>query len=103
LKIWPQLANLADIYESREGALISHQECDMSWLLYLFGAYLIACYAWAIYLSIRLYTGKRLRVVVFGARNSSSASQVAMADNSALLPTNKPTPAGAPTRRKAAA
>jgi hypothetical protein len=33
----------------------------LQWLLYLFGAYLIACYLWAAYLGVRLYTGHRVR------------------------------------------
>ena len=40
----------------------------MTWLIYVFAAYLTACYLWAIYLAVRLYTGKRLRVLLFGGR-----------------------------------
>ncbi len=40
----------------------------MTWLLYVFGVYLAACYLWAMYLAVRLYTGKRLRVLLFGGR-----------------------------------
>lgn len=73
----------------------------MSWLLYLFIAYLAVCYLWATYLVVRLYTGKRLRVLFLGKRRAKG--DVTIADAPAYTAPSAAQPASAPSRRKAAA
>ncbi|MCC6682967.1 MAG: hypothetical protein IT445_18870 [Phycisphaeraceae bacterium] len=67
----------------------------MTWLLYVFGVYLAACYGWAIYLAVRLYTGKRLRVLLFGGRGRQGTG--------VELETPQETTTAAPTHRRQAA
>lgn len=79
----------------------------MTWLLYVLGAYLGACYLWAMYLVVRLYTGKRLRVLLRLQRKPrtrvATKPAASTATSAPTYTTTTAQPASQPQRRKAAA
>lgn len=77
---------------------------DMSWLLYILIAYLTGCYLWGMYLVVRLYTGKRLRVLLMPNRRATLRSKPASSAVEPAFAAAPPDaePAAAPRRKVAA-
>ena len=58
----------------------------MRWVVYAFSFYLVLCYLGAIYLVVRLYSGKRLRVLVSGRQTRLTARSEVVKPTSAQSP-----------------
>lgn len=64
----------------------------MRWMVYAFSFYLVLCYLGAIYLAVRLYSGKWLRVLVPGRQTRLAASPEAVEPTPVQSPAAESTP-----------